>query len=181
VTGGPSTYYYAPDIYIPDTIGDIDCTYRDPTTGERRGYCKICGGLGMVLAKCDQHKDCIAFHMEPPTNGSKTACGYLKSARAPLAPLTGHSMYFRDQPGAASFKVVPDTDTPKNEISCNYKDSVGLRDFCKVCGGVTAVIKQCNIYAERCVAINMENDDCGYLKSAALFTQRAEFVSYEKL
>ena len=168
-------------MYIPSNVGDIDCGYRDAVTGEHKWYCKICGGLLMVLTKCNARKDCVAFDMEAPPAGNKTACGYLKSAQVPVAPIQGHAMYFRDKPGAGSFKLVPDTETRKNEISCKFVDSVGIRDFCKVCGGVNAVIARCNTYAEKCEAINMEDDDCGYLKSAAIFTERPGFMSYEKL
>ena len=168
-------------MYIPNDVGDIDCNYRDPLTGEHKWFCKICGGLAMVLTKCNARKDCVAFDMEAPANGSKTGCGYLKSARGPVAPLPGHGLHIRDQIGAGSFRLVPETETIKNEISCGYVDSMGPRGFCKVCGGVNAVIARCNTFAEKCLAFNMEDDDCGYLKSAAIFTERPGFMSYEKL
>jgi hypothetical protein len=180
-----STYYYAPNQTIPLNMytANIDCGQRDENSGQLTGICKICnGGLKAVLAECNQRAECVAVHMEAPAAGSKQACGYLRSAWQGLTkPMPGHSMYFKGEKGPGSFKLVPDTETRQQDISCGYVDEGGARDFCKVCGGVTAVIGKCNSLAEKCVAVNMEDDDCGYLKAAPIFTERTEFMSYQKL
>eukprot|EP00878_Enallax_costatus_P044325 GHUV01052824.1.p1 GENE.GHUV01052824.1~~GHUV01052824.1.p1 ORF type:complete len:109 (-),score=20.10 GHUV01052824.1:388-714(-) len=53
-----------------------------------------------------------------------------------------------------------------NDIPCGYSDSVGPRNFCKVCGGRAAVEARCN-NTKCCVAYDMESSECGYLKAAA--------------
>ena len=79
---------------------------------------------------------------------------------------------------AGSYKLVPRTSVPGNDIDCKYKDSNGkYQSFCLVCGGVQAVSDSCSANPS-CKSFDMETHYCGYLKSAHKPVYTEGFSSY---